>query len=381
MKRAKRKTSSAPSASYFLGYVEEDETPDAIMKKFEELENFQRQNAIGKNAQMSEEQLKELFARTSSFTVQSATEDFYDWEHLFDEEQESDARQEDDFESASEQEAFGACSAADEIEDEDSFEEKPAINAMASVIDQSVSNVVQRSSKPKKQTEPFSFTQIVQRPSAKPKSQPGDIAVLKLPQPITANWAHLICERGSPNSADRLVASASSVNPKSIFACLIDFDDDLQLLNALNVDAFIERGFLCIWAQKTNIPAIVKFAAKWNFKYCENICWIKMTVGHRFHVAPAEFFSTAKCTLLIFRRFKDDEMELRHQRNTDCIFDFVKPAGCYSKPSSVFGILETLLPVDEERVAFLHFVPRKMLDAAVETCQYPTACRWRIVCL
>ena len=40
--RPKRRRAAAratvPSAVHYLGYVEEDETPEAIMKKFEELE-------------------------------------------------------------------------------------------------------------------------------------------------------------------------------------------------------------------------------------------------------------------------------------------------------------------------------------------------------
>lgn len=35
---SRSKQSAAPSAVHYVGYVEEDETPEAIMKKFEELE-------------------------------------------------------------------------------------------------------------------------------------------------------------------------------------------------------------------------------------------------------------------------------------------------------------------------------------------------------
>ena len=35
---ARSKQTAAPSAVHYVGYVEEDETPEAIMKKFEELE-------------------------------------------------------------------------------------------------------------------------------------------------------------------------------------------------------------------------------------------------------------------------------------------------------------------------------------------------------
>ena len=35
---SRAKPSTAPSAVHYVGYVEEDETPEAIMKKFEELD-------------------------------------------------------------------------------------------------------------------------------------------------------------------------------------------------------------------------------------------------------------------------------------------------------------------------------------------------------
>lgn len=34
----RNKAAAAPSAVHYVGYVEEDETPEAIMKKFEELD-------------------------------------------------------------------------------------------------------------------------------------------------------------------------------------------------------------------------------------------------------------------------------------------------------------------------------------------------------
>jgi hypothetical protein len=74
-----------------VGYVEDDESIDAIMKKFEELERIQEEiaasnanetahvhNSNDKNSTFQEngltqEQLEEVFRRTSSFTVKSAT--------------------------------------------------------------------------------------------------------------------------------------------------------------------------------------------------------------------------------------------------------------------------------------------------------------------
>ena len=71
-----------------MGYVEDDETPEAIMKKFEALERVQQavtqQQAAGgdggaaggddvADGKLTEEQLQEVFKQTSVFTVKSAT--------------------------------------------------------------------------------------------------------------------------------------------------------------------------------------------------------------------------------------------------------------------------------------------------------------------
>jgi hypothetical protein len=74
-----------------VGYVEDDESIDAIMKKFEELERIQEEiaasnanetahvpdtndkNSTFQENSLTQEQLEEVFRRTSSFTVKSAT--------------------------------------------------------------------------------------------------------------------------------------------------------------------------------------------------------------------------------------------------------------------------------------------------------------------
>jgi hypothetical protein len=40
-------THAAPSSSHYVGYVEEDETPEMIMKKFEQLERIQKETEAG----------------------------------------------------------------------------------------------------------------------------------------------------------------------------------------------------------------------------------------------------------------------------------------------------------------------------------------------
>ena len=89
----------APSASHYVGYVEEGETVDMIMRKFAQLEEYKKEkrqktsdgsidgsgsgsidqgnDVSDKTDAMNEEDLNEMFARTSNFTMKNAqkTED------------------------------------------------------------------------------------------------------------------------------------------------------------------------------------------------------------------------------------------------------------------------------------------------------------------
>jgi hypothetical protein len=77
------------SSTHYVGYVEDDETPEAIMKKFEALERVQKatrpvlafeaqapeamQTDVGGEEQqvLTEEQLLEVFKQTSVFSVKT----------------------------------------------------------------------------------------------------------------------------------------------------------------------------------------------------------------------------------------------------------------------------------------------------------------------
>ena len=74
------------SSTHYVGYVEDDETPEAIMKKFEALERVQTAVAGAAEAggpdpsaegeqQLTEAQLLEVFKQTSMFTVRSAMQE------------------------------------------------------------------------------------------------------------------------------------------------------------------------------------------------------------------------------------------------------------------------------------------------------------------
>jgi hypothetical protein len=111
------------SSAHFVGYVLDEEPIDAIMKKFEELERFEKelaqaQPAAGGSASadsldadqaMTDTQLEELFKRTSNYTVKGAVDavDEYDLLQLelLQSGEDEDAGREDSWEDGAEEES------------------------------------------------------------------------------------------------------------------------------------------------------------------------------------------------------------------------------------------------------------------------------------
>ena len=91
---------------------------------------------------------------------------------------------------------------------------------------------------------------------------------------------------------------------------------------------------------------MLKIGESWGFRFVESFCWVRKSTNNRLKVEPSKFFNKAKLTMLVLR--KDGDIELRHQRNPDCIYDFVKPKSeedlREKKPDFVYDVIETLLP-------------------------------------
>ncbi|CAO3624196.1 unnamed protein product [Cunninghamella echinulata] len=117
-------------------------------------------------------------------------------------------------------------------------------------------------------------------------------------------------------------------------------------LARLNIDEIVKAGFLFIWVEKEWIRELVRITQGWGFKYVENFCWIKKNINNQISRKPSAYFNKSKLSLLIFR--KEGDTELRHQRNPDCVFDYIKPPipgeMTEAKPAFIYNVMETLLP-------------------------------------
>ncbi|KAG0328691.1 hypothetical protein BG004_002479 [Podila humilis] len=120
----------------------------------------------------------------------------------------------------------------------------------------------------------------------------------------------------------------------------------MEQLATLDIKSILPKGFLFVWIEKEFLPDIVKLAEQWEFRYVENFCWIKKNVNNVIAREPSPYFNSSKLSCLIFR--KEGDVELRHQRSPDCVFDFIKPGNVNTlseeKPKFMYELIETLLP-------------------------------------
>ncbi|KAF9922306.1 hypothetical protein BGZ65_009695, partial [Modicella reniformis] len=120
----------------------------------------------------------------------------------------------------------------------------------------------------------------------------------------------------------------------------------IEQLGTLNIRAILPKGFLFVWVEKEFLPQMVVLADKWGMRYVENFCWIKRNLNNEIVHEKSPYFNSSKLTLLVFR--KEGEIDIRHQRSPDCVYDFVKPADpnelSEEKPLFLYELIETLLP-------------------------------------
>ncbi|KAI8144119.1 hypothetical protein BJV82DRAFT_608353 [Fennellomyces sp. T-0311] len=400
-RRKRRQRNTVVSNVHYVGYVEDEESVEAIMKKFEELERIQNEitsspapeeetnkenismaddnsdnsPAPGGQQPLTEEQLQEVFKRTSAFTVKSAMMDTHEedmdalelWQVEFHENNTDEIFEEDDY-----------VHVDDDFWDQEFGEvPKPKRGRRAAAAPRPVSTGrrtgVDRESiiarykimQVQVQDRNGNYFMVKKRVSTIDPSLP---TYVKIPgKPIPRSWAHSILRlsdekpvhiASSYHEVDDILSLDLKAYGTSFNAVYMDpplllpgeeptpgkiHIDDLARLNVSDIVPF---GFLFVWIEKEWLQRIVLLAESWGFKYVENFCWIKKNINNQIHKGEYRYFNKSKLSLLIFR--KEGDIELRHQRNPDCVFDFIKPMLpgeiTESKPVFMYEVIETMLP-------------------------------------
>jgi hypothetical protein len=104
------------------------------------------------------------------------------------------------------------------------------------------------------------------------------------------------------------------------------------------------HNIIVSYSQSAGMFQAVKLFTSWGFTYVENLCWIRRYPNHSIVTEDYDYFTKSKGILLIFKR--GDGIHLRHQRNPDVIFDYVRRDKYLAedKPENIYDIIETLLP-------------------------------------
>ncbi|KAI8883413.1 hypothetical protein K501DRAFT_219299, partial [Backusella circina FSU 941] len=395
--KRKRKERARVSNAHYVGYVEDEESVEAIMKKFEELERIQQEFSTKVDIKeddvveeemeeeiavdevenkFTQEQLEEVFKRTSSFTVKSATIDtsFVDdldaldlWQVEYHDNDTNEFYEEDEYTYMDDffwDEEFGGDNNKKRTGGRQPRIPKEPRGTRK--LDRESIIAKYRIMQVQVQDKHGNYFTVKKRVSNVDPSLP---TYVKIPaRPIPMSWAHKIKpiirkqHISVPGSRYEVVDSILSTDLSSFGNSFSAIYMDPPLLlpgekptrGKISIDDFanlkisniMKAGFLFIWLEKEWLRQIVAIAAKWGFKYVENFCWIKKDLNNQIHKSKYTYFNKSKLTLLIFR--KEGDIELRHQRNPDCVFDYIRPMlpdeVTESKPPFMYHVIETLLP-------------------------------------
>ena len=396
-------TAQVPSAMHYVGYVEEDETPEMIMAKFAHLEQIQKEQdetkkaaaeakaaakaaaeADGEDADVAmdaeddeandeenpdfdEEMLLKVFKQTSNFSLKSAIkDDLYGDDHMLDRLEGGAARFYDD-----DDEGPGANEFWDEIlgaakkkrrvggpkVPREPKAPKPQKSHMITaynsdnqmlmrkkkIIDPRAPNILKLPAHPI----PESWGKVI-----KPYEPPADIEAAKLALPdCTQRVMDIVknCEKLTDLGTDFLAVHANP--PWAI--------DDSPDAGQVTVDAIRKipfhklapYGFVFMWVEKENLSAVCDAMMDQRFIYVENMTWVQMMPNNTIAGAKARYLRRSHRTMLMFRRdvrqFPEaKEVELRHQRTADVTLDVLQTSSTGRRviPQHVYKAMETLLP-------------------------------------
>lgn len=384
---SRAKVSAAPSAVHYVGYVEEDETPEAIMKKFEELDKVMaaRQDdastskaasdtegehvdqpeasssaAIG----LTDDQLIEVFKQTSIFNVKSALANNQNlMQNETAEDQEHDFFSDSDISDTDEWDYLrGFWSDEEDMSYGDHWKKLKKLKSKGGQIRQRGGSYA----KPRQHivTHYNATTQALIRRKVKVIDKDA-LYHVKVPHPLPLSWGRTVkpYEPASVRQEPSVAAAADtenvdSSNGQSVGTSyqeeedLLDADfkpfkhsfqavlinpgwcspttsfsdiDPGPRLSALPLPKLCPVGFVFIWAEKEHISTVVKQLYRWGYQYVENLTWVYMDTNNTILTTPSDYAQKSHLTLFIFRKEdKGKDIELRHQRNPDVTFDCVR---------------------------------------------------------
>lgn len=418
-----------PSSVHFVGYVEDEETPEMIMKKFEALERIQKQQQLRekmddvdenekkegieekecgprietKNSRrkesnamevsnrkgtssapedepegLTEEQLKLVFRETSMFNIESAMKRG-GWSA-------GEKRKIYLGVDGSDEECLTFYDSEDE--DEEFWSGKlsrkrgagrvkvkqmgpPRIHKLVTTLNRDSGAFIRRR------------VQVI---------DPHAIITVKMPHaPLPLSWGRTISAY-QPRKANQHNPSIMRENifggklaskiGRSFLGVLINpaWEDEAselsrphgttsQILERLDLPSLCPSGFVFVWVSKGNISGVMDLMYGWNYCYVENLTWVQLKPNNRVVQECSDGFCRSHLTLFIFRRENEGkDIDLRHQRNPDVVVDFLRgPCGAHGHtPLETYTTIETLLPDWRDNLLELWAFPNLLREGWVQ---------------
>eukprot|EP00803_Ostreobium_quekettii_P009047 evm.model.scf_1524.3 EVM.evm.TU.scf_1524.3 scf_1524:18566-23824(+) len=379
---AGRSRNRMPSATHYIGYVEDAETPEMIMKKFEELDRIMAAGAgqpdpdeaeCGQagterhDGGLNDQQLNELFKVTSMFTVQSALEGnellFNGGEHFEDEGEGGGGAWSSEEDWFSDEEEEGAPRAPRRAPGARAGGRRPRAGGAARAGGRAGGA-------------PRALARL--RLLGQPKTEP-QVCVLKVPKPpIPSSWGRRVkpfgvgpAEREGPDArrfevGDVAAAAEEVPNLRGAFTAVLvnpgwddgacgreEVDRAARRLRECALPRLVPRGFVFIWLRKSVLQKAWRVLTGWGYVYVENLTWVVLGANGRAARAPAPLCWDSHKTLYVFRKAGEGkDIQIRHQRSPDVVFDCMKleKGGSWKVPDEVFQTIETMLPTTSGRL-------------------------------
>lgn len=395
---SKANSAGLPSAVHYVGYVEDDETPEMIMKKFEALERVKELNTaaarkkeeeaeeedapqeevakaedekqtdepeqqelvVGTGAQLDldENQLLEVFKQTSMFSVKSVqanNEIMMDVEDPF---QDEEGYSPSDFE-LDEDEFWGEVKVKRRRSGVPRVKKERAPKKIVNVLNRDTGVYVQRKVRVIDETQP----RLIRIP----------------PPPLPLPWSRTVTPYRSrvypqePEVEECRVLSEPSIvqmdfkkvqSDKSFIGLVINPEwvsdpeetcpkKRLSTLQQLPIQKLCPTGFIFIWVDKRDVMPVCDLMEEMGYVYIENLTWIYMLPNNKVVLDKAQFIRSSHLTLYIFRKYNEGkDIELRHQRSPDVVMDCMvaSEGGPTKVPREVYKSIDTLLPSGHGRL-------------------------------
>ena len=142
----------------------------------------------------------------------------------------------------------------------------------------------------------------------------------------------------------------------------------LASFSTLPIPSIVPSGFVFAWVRKEHIAPVTAQMHAWGFAYIETLAWVWLGPDGDVLALPAPVTARSHATLMIYRKGAE-EVELRHQRSPDVVFDCVvgggmSAGGPVAVPPEVYAAIETMLPFTAGRRLELWAAPPGAARAA-----------------